>query len=34
MWTKSLFREGKHRTWYRSKKDILTKVTEDSVQYW
>ena len=24
----------RRKTWFRGKKDILTKVTKDSVQYW
>ena len=31
MWTQSRYTEGKHGTWFRGKKDILTKVTKDSV---
>ena len=34
MWTQSRYTEGKHGTQFRGKKDILTKVTKDSVQYW
>ena len=30
----SPYTEGKHGTWFRGKEDILTKVTNDSVQYW
>ena len=31
MWTQSQYTEGKHGTRFRGKKDILTKVTKDSV---
>ena len=34
MWTQSRYTEGKLGTRFRVKKDILTKVTKDSVQYW
>ena len=29
-----IYTEGNHETRFRGKKDILTKVTEDRVQYW
>ena len=34
MWTQSRYTEDKHGIRFRGKKDILTKVTKDSVQYW
>ena len=34
MWTQSRYIEGKHGTQFRGKKDILTKVKKESVQYW
>ena len=34
MWTQNRYTEGKHGTPFRGKKDILTKVTKNSVQYW
>ena len=34
MWTKVGTTEGKHGIRFRGKKDILTKVTKDSIQYW